>query len=454
MIMFQLPPDTEPSLELAAKFIKKHNSKVMPKLRRLKDYYDGEHDILSRAKDLNLSNNRVVVNHASYIADISSGYLTGSAVSYTSDEDIKELTEVLEKADASTQDIDLSLDSTIFGRSFELVYMDNGDPARPKLAKADPRGAFVVYDSTVQHAEVFGVTYTPEFNFDDQITGYDCVIYTDSYFQSFAMDSALGKITRIGDVKEHFFGLVPLCEFWNNQDCKGDFEKVISLIDAYNTLTSDRVNDKEQFVESILVVIGQVFGDTDQERSETYQAVKRNKVLEMAEGSSVQFLSQQLDEASVEILRKALKEDIHTISKVPDMSDSQFAGNVSGVAMAYKLLAFEMLARTKERFFKEGLRYRLKCICNVLGIGGTRIDPDAVKITMNRSLPVNNAELAQMIATLAGQVSSETLISQLPFVEDAVKEQEKLAAEQQEAARRQDELFSLRSDGDLTDAKR
>ena len=451
MIMFQVSPDTELSVDLAAKYVTKHRRDYAPVLARLKDYYDGNHDILSRTKDANLSNNRVVVNHASYIADISSGYLTGSAVSYTSDEDITELTDVLEKADASTQDTDLSLDSTVYGRSFELVYMDNGEPARPKLAKADPQGAFVVYDSTVQHAEMFGVTYMPVFDFNDQITGYECVMYTSNLIQSFAMDSNLAKITRVDEPTEHFFGLVPLIEYWNNGDCRGDFENVISLIDAYNTLTSDRVNDKEQFVDSLLVVIGQVFGDTDQEKSETYQAVRRNKVLELAEGSSVQFLNQQLDESSVEILRKALKEDIHTISKVPDMSDSQFAGNVSGVAMAYKLLAFEMLARTKERFFKEGLRYRLKCITNVLGIGGSRIDPDAIKITMNRSLPVNNAELAQMIATLAGQVSNETLISQLPFVENAAEERKKLAAEQQEAAKRQDELFGLRSDGDMSE---
>lgn len=451
MIMFQVAPDKVPDVELAAKFVKKHHTKYGPVLKWLKDYYDGEHDILNRSKDENLSNNRVVVNHASYIADLSSGYLTGSAVSYTSEEDISDLTAVLEKADAPVEDTDLSHDSTIFGRSFELVYMDNGEPARPKLAKADPLGAFVVYDNTVQHAEMFGVTYTPDYDFNDQITGYSCVMYTDTLQQSFSMDNTLGKVTGIEEPVEHHFGLVPLIEYWNNQDCRGDFEGVISLIDAYNTVTSDRVNDKEQFVDSLLVVIGQVFGDTDQEKSETYQAVRRNKVMELAEGSSVQFLSQQLDENSVEILRKALKEDIHTISKVPDMSDANFAGNVSGVAMAYKLLAFEMLARTKERFFKEGLRYRLRCICNVLAIGGTRIDPDAVKITMNRSLPVNNAELAEMIATLSGKVSNETLISQLPFVEDAAKEAEKLAAEQTEASQRQDNLFGIRSDGDMSE---
>lgn len=451
--MFTAPPGTEATPALALKYIKKHYEKALPRLKRLGDYYDGEQAILSRVKESGLSNNKVVVNHAAYIADISSGYLTGSAVSYTSEEDIEPLNDLLKKADAATQDTDLALDGAIFGRMFELVYMDNGDPARPKLAKADPLGALVVYDTTVQHSELFGITYSPDCDWNDDLKGYECMLLTDAYTQTFRIDANMTGIIRTDEPREHHFGLVPLIEYWNNSRCKGDFEPVISLCDAYNTLTSDRVNDKEQFVDSLLVITGQVFGDTNSEKSETYRAVKENRLLELEQGATAGFLTRQLDEGSVEILRKAIKEDIHTISRVPDMSDSQFAGNVSGVAMAYKLLAFEMLARTKERFFKEGLRYRLKCLTNILGISGERIDPDAVEITMNRSLPVNNTELAQMIATLAGQVSSETLISQLPFVEDAAKELERLAAEKQEEARRQDELFGLRSDGDLTDEK-
>lgn len=446
-MMFTVSPETLPTPELAAVFVKKHNNSEVPRLKKLKDYYKGEHDILKRKKDVGLSNNKIVVNHASYIADISSGYLTGIPTGYKSEEDIETLTEALRKADASVQDADLASDLAIAGRAFELIYMDNGEPARPKLAKADFLGAFVVYDNTVQHGEMFGVTYSPDYDIDDRLRGYDCVLYTDRYRQSFRLDTSFGFMGA-EKPQEHFFGLVPLCEYWNNAYCSGDFEGVLPLIDAYNLLASDRVNDKEQFVNSLLVITGQVFGDDDKEKSETYQAVVRKKFLELAEGSKAEFLTRQFSEGEVEILRKAIKEDIHTISKVPDISDSNFAGNVSGVAMAYKLLAFEMLARTKERFFKEGLRYRLKCLANVLAIQGVRIDADNITITMKRSLPVNNAELAEMIATLEGRVSEETLISLLSFVEDAGKEREKVLAEQKEKSQAQDDLFGLHSDGD------
>lgn len=45
---------------------------------------------------------------------------------------------------------------------------------------------------------------------------------------------------------------------------------------------------------------------------------------------------------------------------LPDMSDENFAGNSSGVVLAYKLLSFENHAKDKERYFEKGLLGRFK----------------------------------------------------------------------------------------------
>ncbi|MEF2797940.1 MAG: phage portal protein [Ruminococcus sp.] len=188
-------------------------------------------------------------------------------------------------------------------------------------------------------------------------------------------------------------------------------------------------------------------GDNSTEKTETYKAVKDNGILELPNDAKAEYLTRQFDEASVEILRNAIKKDIHTISNVPDMSDDNFGGNVSGVAMAYKLLGFELMTKTKERFFKEGLRYRLKLIANVLSAHNTVIDTDGIEIVMSRTLPQNTAELADTVAALSGLVSQETLLSQLPFVEDPAEEIKKLRKENQKALEYQQSVFSLRSDG-------
>ena len=56
--------------------------------------------------------------------------------------------------------------------------------------------------------------------------------------------------------QHHYFGKMPMVEYRNNEEKQGDFEQMIPLIDAYNILESDRVNDKEQFVDAFLFLTG------------------------------------------------------------------------------------------------------------------------------------------------------------------------------------------------------
>ena len=67
-----------------------------------------------------------------------------------------------------------------------------------------------------------------------------------------------------------------------------------------------------------------------------------------------------LQENDVDVLRKNLESDIHKISMVPNMSDENFVGNASGVAIKYKLLAFEQMTKNKERYMEKGLKERFK----------------------------------------------------------------------------------------------
>lgn len=431
-IVSALPgPENLPAV--AAKYIQRHGNEI-DYLTKLDNYYRGKQDILNRVKGADLSNNRLVCNHAKYIADFTSAYLIGSPVTYTADSDITVLTDALKAADAPTQDIDLAHDDAIFGRAYEMIYLDEN--AGIKLAKISPLNGFVVYNDTVEQRPLFSVHYYPTFDDNGQKTGYKGSISTDSYIQDITL-TATRSLQSAGEPVPHYFGKVPLDEIYNNADRMGDFENVVSLIDAYNTLQSDRVNDKEQFVKALLVITGQVLGDTDEESSETYDAIRKHGVMTLDQGSTASFLTRQLDESSVEILSKSISHDIHKFSGVPDMSDENFAGNVSGVAMKYKLLALEQMTKFKERYFTEGLRYRLECIANVLRAkGGAAIDVKDINIQFTHSLPANETELAQLIGSLSGTVSQETLLSLLPFVKDPAAEVKAVNDEKQANAER------------------
>ena len=110
------------------------------------------------------------------------------------------------------------------------------------------------------------------------------------------------------------------------------------------------------------------------------------------------------------MLKNALNADIHKMCMVPDMTDANFAGNSSGVAMRYKLLGLEQLTRIKERWFREGLRQRIRLYARYLMLlGKSELDCSGVQILFVRSLPSNELEVAQTVRELSGLVDDDKL---------------------------------------------
>lgn len=401
--------------QIVREFIDKHQ-KMIARYDELENYYKGKHRILSRGKEKQLANNRLVCNHAKYIVDMATGYLVGNPVSYEG-ENIENLQEWYKKADVSTQDMDLAKDASIYGRAFELVYFSSDKSPICKLANLSPKNTFIVYDDTVEHKELFSVYYFPIFDNDGTRKGFKCSVYTESQIVEYQTDINFFD-TQSPKITENVFDLIPITEIYNNEECQGDFEQVISLIDAYNILQSDRVNDKEQFVDSILLLINASLGDDPEEESQTVKALKEQKILELGDDGDARWLTRTFDETSVEILRKSLEQDIHKYANVPCMTDENFVGNSSGIAMRYKLLGFEQITKIKERYFTEGLKRRLQLFSNAMSKKGMYFDPESVNITFTRNLPVNETEIASIISQLDGKVPAEILLAQLPFVKN------------------------------------
>jgi SPP1 family phage portal protein len=198
-------------------------------------------------------------------------------------------------------------------------------------------------------------------------------------------------------------------------------------------LQSDRVNDKEQLVEALLILQGiGVLND------EHFKLIKQKRVLSIPENSDAKYLIKTLNETQIQILKKDLEEDIHKFSMTPNLADVNFVGNSSGVALQYKLISFEANLINKQRNMEIGLRQRFEMFKNYL-MKLKKIKTDInlydISLIFKRNLPKNNLEISQMINNLLGSVSKETLISELSFVEDAKKELEWAKMERDEENR-------------------
>ena len=449
MYQFVMPAEhwdeRNPDKQAIRHLILKHRSGYA-RLERLKRYYCGEHDIL---KDANRSN-KLVCNHAKDISDTASAYFIGNPVSYKAKEDIADLTDALEAAGADEVDGDNGLDLSIYGRAYEYIYtkLDKTELVTKNLP---PENTFMVYDNSIEENELFAVYYYAKKDDTDRTPiVYVATVLTQNYKYVLDIQNVDGPQELIEEPIPHFKGEVPVIEYLNNKLAIGDYELQIPLIDAYNALMSDRITDKEQFIDAILAIYGTLLSDEDAEMpgdgkggQEAMKKLKKEKLLELpGEGAKAEYITRTYDEAGVEILKKAVEQDIHKFSHIPCMTDESFGGNVSGVAMEFKLLGMENITKIKTRYYKKGLRKRLRIFAYFLNTkSGLRIDVSSIVPTFTRAMPKNLLEISQYVANLWGKVSRKTLLSQIPFVDDPDEELKALEKEEQAELERQKELF-------------
>ena len=262
------------------------------------------------------------------------------------------MNEIFVEIDEDSHNNELALECSICGVGYELLYMNDEDIPTPELAVLSPLNAFLVVDDTVKHKPMFAVSYSPKYDIHDTLKGYDVCVYTEMKIIRYFFTTLQDKSPKLIDEEEHYFGAVPVIEYQNNKKLKGDFEGVISLIDAYNLLQSDRVNDKEQMVDALLAIVGASLGDDQDDKVETARLLKEMKIIELDEGGDAKWLVKGLNEQQTEILKKSLKDDIHEFSKVPCLTDENFVGNASGVAMKYKLLGLNNWEKRKNATLK------------------------------------------------------------------------------------------------------
>lgn len=431
--------------------VKKHEG-MMGRLWRNKQYYDGQHDILSRKRTTNESapDAKVVCNHAKDIADTASGYFMGNPLTYSNSEaeDITPLLLAFDEAAIDDVDAENALEMSIYGAGYEYVYVKK-DTTTPISRNISALSTFIIVDDTIEENELAGVYYYKKRDSVNDTYTYVATVGTENFIYTITMESTTESadvlmktpkpVTEQGE--PHHFGGVPFIEYLNNKEGIGDFEQQIPLIDAYNTLMSDRVTDKEQFIDAILVLYGAILGDDEEETDEAQKKLRKEKLLELPSDAKAEYLSRQMDEGGAEVLRKAIKEDIYNFSHVPNFQDESFAGNTSGVAMEYKLLGLEMLTKIKERYYKKGIRKRIRLYCNFLGLKQIMLDAGSIMPTFSRALPKNLQELANIVANLQGDVSKRTLLKLLPFVEDPDYEIEETEKEAEAAVKRQQDFF-------------
>ena len=420
--MIQIDRGAELTPGLVGQIINKHRLTDRPRLLRCREYYDGKHDILKKAySDPTKPCARVVVNYPLDIVREYGGYLTGFPISYNSKNDISSIMDILKYNDAKSQDAAFLRNALIYGRAYELYYID--EDGQQRFAQLDPIDSIPVYSNTIDgDLLAFVRIYPADTITEAENTRYIVEVYDADSMTEYSCGGEFIALTQTGRAPHHY-GQVPVTVFQINEDGRSIFEPVVGLVDAYEELLSAESDDYSAFVDSYLVVTGV---DMD---VEDVQSMRENRVLQLpSENAGAQYLTKSQQDAQIQNMLTGIEQKIREISQSPNFSDASF-GVSSGIALRFRLLGFENAASDIADRMVKALQKRLELLSHVLSLSGSDTVWRDVEIVISRNIPKDMAEIANMVNPLRGLVSDKTLLSQIPFVSDpdaeieAVKEQ-------------------------------
>lgn len=466
-------PDVENIPPAVLRYLIEKAEAAVPRYCRLDDYYQGRHPILLEKPGENES--KVAVNYAKYVVDIARGYYLGEPVKYDPNRTRKASDKVQGAGDVESSgaalegetDIDISpildcytrqqIEKTdgkigkgigVFGECLELCYASTDAIPSPRSAYIDPRNGILVRDSTVEHNKLFALVWERRERSNRQ-KYYHVTVYTDRTVKSYeATDLETAVFRPVGEQENHFFCSVPVIAYENNDERQGDFEQIISLIDAYDRLMSNRFTDKRKFVDALLVFFGMTLSEDDK------KLLTREKTIDgVPVDARVEYVQKTFDEASVQVLADAAVREMHKMTLTVDMSDEQFSGNASGQALKLKLLTMNLLVKNKIQRMEAGLKERFALYNNWLVTASrmTPVDVSDVDIRFTVSVPINESEIVQMVHDLQGIVDDQTLLSQLWFIKDPAEALENIRRQKQENQKLYQASFGVPEQSDLDD---
>lgn len=402
---------------------------------KLDRYYNVKNDgILNRSMKHGKPNNKLCHGFARYITNMATSYYAGKPVEYIIEDD--EYKACLEDYldDQYNYDYEVSKAASKKGIAFELMYIN--EKSELKTKKYEAQDIIPIYSSRQDEFLNGFVRIYESRDLDGNLLCDYADVYDKTDIYQFTRRTKASQYELV-DIKPHLLSDVPLIVYWNNEEVTGDYECVISQIDAYDRAQSNTANDMDYFTDAYLIVIGAGGGFVDENGDEirpedAERNLRSNRVMYLDEHGDAKFLTKASDDTGSENYKDRLFRDIFFISQVPPMTDESFAGDLSGIAIRYKLIGLEQLAIMKENKMRLAKQKKIKMITEWINYKKSKhFDPSGVKQKYVRNFVTNISEIIDNVGKLEGVVSKETQLQMLPseIVKSAAEEMKRIRKE-------------------------
>lgn len=359
------------------------------------------------------------------VVDTKTGYMFGSPIILQLEKQAPQYQLTLEKMEKfrkinALDDLNSEVGkfSAIAGYDAMLAYIDKDGQER--VMRVDGSGVCIITNGEITEPE-FALHYYEKWDGGWRV---DC--YTDLWKTSFEGENITATDLAEVDAKQNLFDYCPLWGVPNNAELMGDADKALTEIDAYDRAISDMNSEIEQFRMAYMIFLGY------EPEAEDLEKMRKNGAMyipDVENGEDIKFLTKQMQHEFIDSHLNRLEANITRFAKHVNFTDEAFGGNVSGVAMRYKLFALETKAKTMERKHEAAMLYMFKVIASAWIKKGIKLDYSHIDVKYTRNIPVNIVDEANAAVALMAVTSRRTALEQLSFVNDVEAEIDRIEEE-------------------------
>ena len=332
-------------------------------IRYLWNYYKGDQPVLYRTKVQNADiTNKVSENHAYEIVQFKVGQTYGEPIQLISRKDddrinnaVDEFNDYLTDANKQEKDIKAGEWQSATGTSFKAVQITKNEDMPFRIIAPTPMNTFVIYSQSTEEP-LLAI---------QELKDADGQMYKICYTDSYECKIVNGEVR---DWKLHGFGGIPIVEFPNNHERISDIELVIGLLDAINTMQSNRMDGVEQFVQFWIKFVN---CDID---PETFEKMKISHALTVKSNneqnkSDVDIMTQELNQTECQVAKDDLWDNAQSILAIPTRESQNSGGDTQGAVSLRAGWDFSTTrAKQKDPIIKTSEKRLAKVILNVIRI--------------------------------------------------------------------------------------
>lgn len=414
----------------------------------LDNYYKGEQDILLKEKTVRPNiNNITLENHAFEMVEFLKGYMVGRPIKYAqvvtgaSTDDITMLNTYMLDQNKATKDTTMLenmakggvgyymilpkgseyyVDKKILGKTVKRTALYNVDKQAPfEIYLQDPRNTFVVYSSYTGNKKLCGGCITRIGDNEHRLT-----IYAPN--RMYIAECSSVAPYSINNLKEIPLDLpfCPIIEYKLNAGRIGIIEVVKSMLDTLNKISSNQMDDIEQFVNSVMVFTNQEIDAEKFTKLLEFGAVNI-KSINPQFPADVKLLSQSLNHTDIDSYYERIYNKMMGIVAIPKQGDRASSGGDTGQARLLgegwtladqRAMTYQNMITESERELLDIMLY----ICrNTPECKINELYASDIEVKFSRSKSDNMLVKSQVILNLQAAKIPEEIIAQVCELFDA-----------------------------------